>query len=62
MKKKGGSKPPLATPLVPTPVTGSKKPVTPSEMGQLESGMCHYHWTYGEKATKCKGICSWQGN
>ena len=36
------------------------KPATnPRDLAQLESGLCYYHFTYGDKATKCKDTCSW---
>ena len=31
----------------------------PSDLAQLQSGLCYYHWTYGDRASKCKTPCSW---
>lgn len=32
----------------------------PVKVAQQATGLCYYHWTYGEKATKCRKPCSWQ--
>ena len=37
----------------------SKPPVV---MAQQSTGLCYYHWTYGEKANSCKSPCTWSGN
>lgn len=51
--------------------SAAKKPATPSSgvanpspayLARDSAGLCFYHWTFGEKATKCKEPCSWQGN
>jgi hypothetical protein len=34
----------------------------PSLSARLESGLCHAHWVYGESATTCHKLCTWQGN
>ncbi len=34
----------------------------PSSLSRVQAGLCFYHWNYGEKATKCDGLCSWAGN
>jgi len=31
----------------------------PSDLAQLQAGLCYYHWTYGDKASKCKTPCTW---
>ena len=31
----------------------------PSDLAQLQSGLCYYHWTFGERATKCRAPCNW---
>jgi hypothetical protein len=36
--------------------------MTPSDQARAGSDLCYYHWTYGEKASKCVAPCSWQGN
>ena len=35
---------------------------TPRSLAQQSAGLCFYHWSFGEKATKCRSPCSWQGN
>ncbi len=35
---------------------------SPAALAQDSAGLCYYHWTYGDKATKCRAPCSWQGN
>ncbi len=29
---------------------------------RLASGLCRFHWKYGEEALICTKPCSWQGN
>ena len=29
---------------------------------RLASGLCRYHWKFGEEARICMKPCSWQGN
>jgi hypothetical protein len=29
---------------------------------RLASGLCRYHWKFGEEARFCVKPCSWQGN
>jgi hypothetical protein len=43
---------PAASPFVPPP----------SSLSCVQSGLCFYHWNYGDKASKCDGLCSWAGN
>jgi hypothetical protein len=31
----------------------------PVDLARLQSGLCFYHWTFGEKATKCAAPCTW---
>ena len=35
---------------------------TSRSLAQQSAGLCFYHWSFGEKATKCRSPCSWQGN
>ncbi len=35
---------------------------SPAALAQDSAGLCFYHWTYGEKASRCRKPCSWQGN
>jgi hypothetical protein len=40
----------------------NKEGTSPASLARSSSGLCFYHWTFGEKATKCEALCSWQGN
>jgi hypothetical protein len=40
----------------------SKTSPSPANLAQESSGLCYFHWTFGERANNCKGDCSWQGN
>jgi hypothetical protein len=39
------------------------EPVTPSQapaaLARMSTGLCQFHWTYGEKAQKCEAPCNW---
>lgn len=43
--------------------TSSAAPVgpstTPSDLARMGTGICHYHWSYGEKARTCVAPCGW---
>ncbi len=43
---------PAASPFVPLPTS----------LSRMQSGLCFYHWNFGDKASKCDGLCSWAGN
>ena len=49
-----------------TPRGGGANPgapaVAPVSLARDSSGLCYYHWNFGDKATKCEAACSWQGN
>ena len=52
-------------PLPPRPQGSQQKQnkeATPSSLARQTSGLCFYHWAYGEKAHSCKEPCTWQGN
>jgi hypothetical protein len=34
----------------------------PAALARQSAGLCFFHWSFGDKADKCGGICSWQGN
>jgi hypothetical protein len=36
--------------------------VTPDSMARASSGLCYFHWWFGDGATRCEDVCSWQGN
>ena len=36
--------------------------VAPAALARDSTGLCFYHWNFGEKAIKCEAQCSWQGN
>jgi len=52
--KKGG-KPPLPPPRQ------KDGPPPPLELAQQASGLCWFHWSYGDGARKCTPPCSWSG-
>jgi hypothetical protein len=31
----------------------------PAALARMSTGLCHFHWTYGEKAQKCEAPCNW---
>ena len=31
-------------------------------MARMGTGLCHFHWSFGDKASKCEAPCNWQGN
>jgi hypothetical protein len=37
-------------------------PVTPSDQARVGSDLCHFHWSFGDRAHKCVAPCNWQGN
>jgi hypothetical protein len=32
----------------------------PAALARMSTGLCHFHWTYGEKAQKCEAPCYWE--
>jgi hypothetical protein len=50
---RGGVRPAATTPST---------TVTPDSMARASSGLCYFHWRFGDGATRCEGVCSWQGN
>lgn len=63
--QRGGkfSRPP---PVPPRPqqssASGQPTSTPPVRLAQQSTGLCYYHWTYGEKAKDCKHPCTWTGN
>ncbi len=57
-KQHGGKKqkPPLP------PNRKKDGPPPPLDLAQQSSGLCFYHWNFGENARNCRSPCSWQGN
>ena len=54
------TKPP---PLPPRPQGGQwSTDSAPSTVAREATGLCFYHWSFGEKAHSCQAPCSWQGN
>jgi hypothetical protein len=41
---------------------GVSAPLTPSDNARAGSDLCHYHWSFGDRAHKCVSPCAWQGN
>jgi hypothetical protein len=31
----------------------------PGTLARFSTGLCHFHWTYGDKANRCETPCSW---
>jgi len=46
----------------PAATTTPSAVVTPDSMARASSGLCYFHWRFGDGATRCEGVCSWQGN
>jgi len=40
-------------PAQPTPAAN------PVDLARLQSGLCFYHWSFGDRANKCVSPCSW---
>jgi hypothetical protein len=45
-----------------TAAAAAEASTSPAALTQDSAGLCYYHWTYGEKASRCRKPCSWQGN
>ena len=43
------------------PAAAARNPA-PSALARESSGLCFFHWGWGDKAKKCEAPCSWQGN
>jgi hypothetical protein len=41
---------------------GGQQVAAPNSVARSASGLCWYHWSYGEKANHCEKHCAWQGN
>jgi hypothetical protein len=41
---------------------GTKPAAVTGKAERLASGLCRFHWKYGEEARICMKPCSWQGN
>jgi hypothetical protein len=50
----GGGAPPAAP--------ADSNPNAPSKLARQSSGLCRFHWQFGDKAYSCRSPCSWQGN
>ncbi len=53
----------------PPPLPSSKKApwkgkqLSPADQKAMDdSGLCYYHFTYADEATKCRKPCAWSGN
>ncbi len=46
------------------PAVAASSTASPSlaSLARSSSGLCFYHWQFGDKASKCDAPCSWQGN
>jgi hypothetical protein len=34
-------------------------PTAPGTLARFSTGLCHFHWSFGNKAKKCETPCSW---
>jgi hypothetical protein len=34
-------------------------PTAPGTLARFSTGLCHFHWTFGDQARKCEVPCSW---
>jgi hypothetical protein len=34
-------------------------PTAPGTLARFSTGLCHFHWSFGDKAKKCETPCSW---
>jgi len=59
---RGGSKPAKSGAAPSTAAAAAEASTSPAALAQDSAGLCYYHWTYGEKASRCRKPCSWQGN
>ncbi len=60
---RGGSRPAKSGAAPSTAVGAAAEASTsPAALAQDSAGLCYYHWIYGEKASRCRKPCSWQGN
>ena len=41
---------------------GGGRKDAPRDLARAASGLCYWHWTFGDKAAVCKQPCSWTGN
>jgi hypothetical protein len=46
----------------PPTVPADSNPNAPSKLARQSSGLCRFHWQFGDKAYSCRSPCSWQGN
>jgi len=53
-KRKGGP------PSLPPDRRQAGPPTTPRDLAQVASGMCIWHWRYGDKARRCSSPCNYQ--
>ncbi len=37
-----------------------KAPANPRDLARVQSGLCYYHWRWGNQATKYKVPCTWE--
>jgi hypothetical protein len=34
-------------------------PTAPGTLARFSTGLCHFHWSFGDQAKKCETPCSW---
>ena len=57
-RSKGGG----GAPLTLTAAPADSNPKAPAKLARKTSGLCRFHWQFGDKAYSCRSPCSWQGN
>lgn len=56
---RGTPKPATAAPAAPAASGVPAAEMTPSDMARVGSGLCFFHWSFADKATKCVAPCTW---
>jgi hypothetical protein len=54
-----GGAPPASTAAA---APADSNPNAPSKLARQSSGLCRFHWQFGDKANSCRSPCFWQGN
>ena len=64
-KGRGASRAPCGTTAASTVTSAASTLSTraqlpaPSDLARSSTGLCFYHWTFGEKARSCNAPCTW---
>jgi hypothetical protein len=44
---------------VATQAGGASSAANPVDLARIQSGLCFYHWSFGDKANRCTAPCTW---